>query len=125
MILDGSDVDALARRLLAARVKLIPALVPVAHKAGNRMKSGLRRQAAGHRGMPGLVGGITYEIETTSNSVTVAAGWFNPVGQQHLENIAAFGTSDTPAVMDITQPLRDEVPQFMKWAARVAAEVTL
>lgn len=122
MILDGSQVDRLARDLATAHRKVIPALVPVAHKAGNKMKSGLRRQASGHKGMPGLVGGITYEIETTATSVTVSAGWFDPTGQQHLENIAAFGTAKTPAVMDVLQPLRDEAPDFARWVARIAAE---
>lgn len=121
-MLDGSEVDRLARDLSAAPAKVIPALVPVAHVAGNKMKRGLRQQASGHRGMPGLVGGITYEIETTRNSVSVSAGWFSPVGQQHLENIAAFGTSKTPAVMNVLAPLQAEAPAFVRWVAKVAAE---
>lgn len=124
-MLDGSEVDALARQLTTAPYKVLPALVPVAHVAGNKIKAGLRSQASGHRGMGGLVGGIEYKVEVTPSSVGVETGWFNPVGQQHLENIAAFGTSRSAPVMDILQPLNSEVDPFIRHAAKAAVETLL
>lgn len=124
-MLDGSEVDALARQFTTAPYKVLPALVPVAHVAGNKIKSGLRQQASGHRNMPGLVGGIEYKIELTPSAVGVETGWFNPTGQQHLENIAAFGTSRTGPVMDILQPLNAEVEPFIRHAVKAAVEAIL
>jgi hypothetical protein len=122
VIIDGREVDALARSFTTAPAKVIPSLVPVAKNAGNKIKNGLRREASGHRRLPHLQTGISYEVNVTRDSVSVEVGWHDPAGQQNLANIIAFGTSDTPAHMDITKPLRDEVPAFTRWVAKVAAE---
>lgn len=121
-MLDSTEVHALAARMQVAPARAMLALVPVAHRAGNKMKSGLRAGARGHRRLPGLATGISYEVTASPVEVRVEAGWFNPTGQGHLENIAAFGTSRNAPVMDITQPLQAEVKPFMRWVAKVAAE---
>ena len=112
-MLDSSEVHALALGMRMAPAKAMLALAPVAHTAGNKMKNGLRSQARGHRRLAGLPAGISYEVDVSATEVKVEAGWFNPVGQGHLENIAAFGTSRNAPVMDIMQPLHAEVPAFM------------
>ena len=121
-MLDSSQVHALAGEFRVAPARAMLALAPVAHRAGNKMKSGLRAQARGHRRLGGLPAGISYEVDVSPVEVRVEAGWFNPTGQGHLENIAAFGSSNNAPIMDITQPLRDEVPSFVRWCAKVAAE---
>lgn len=119
---DASEVHALAADMQMAPAKVMLALVPVAHTAGNKMKAGLRRGASGHRRLAGLSAGISYELDVTPSQVKVEAGWFNPTGQGHLENIAAFGSVNNAPVMDITEPLRAEVPAFVRWVAKVGAE---
>ena len=121
-MLDSSEVHALAGQMRMAPARAMLALAPVAHTAGNKMKSGLRSQARGHRRLAGLPAGISYEVDVTPTQVKVEAGWFNPTGQGHLENIAAFGTSRNAPVMDIMQPLNAEVPAFMRWVAKVGSE---
>lgn len=121
-MLDASEVHALAADMQMAPARVMLALTPVAHRAGNKMKAGLRSQARGHRRLAGLPAGISYEVDVTATQVKVEAGWFNPVGQGHLENIAAFGTSRNAPVMDIMQPLHAEVPAFMRWVAKVGSE---
>ena len=68
--MDSSEVKILARRLELAPKLVMPALLPVAHRAGNKLKSVLRSDAAGHRGMPGVVGGISYRVSTEA-TVTI------------------------------------------------------
>lgn len=121
-MLDATEVHALAGQMRMAPAKAMLALAPVAHSAGNKMKNGLRSQARGHRRLAGLPAGISYEVDVTPTQVRVEAGWFNPVGQGHLENIAAFGTSRNAPVMDIMQPLHAEVPAFVRWVAKVGSE---
>lgn len=121
-MLDSSEVHALALGMRMAPARVMLALTPVAHRAGNKMKSGLRAQAKGHRRLGGLSAGISYEVEASATEVKVEAGWFDPSGQGHLENIAAFGTSRNAPVMDILQPLNAEVPDFMRWVAKVGSE---
>lgn len=127
MLADSTQVHALAVDLALAPVKVAAALVPVAHRAGNKMKSGLRSGATGHRRLPGLARGISYELSVTPTEVSVSAGWFAPSGQGHLENIAVVpsGGARNAPVMDINAPLQAEVRPFMRWAAKAAAEAAL
>ena len=120
--IDTSELDRLARDFMAAPARVIPALVPVANRAGINIKRAMRADATGHRGMPDLPRTIAYDVELTPTSVSVDVGWLEPTGQGHLENIAAFGTSKTPPLMDITRGLTDEVPNFMRWVAKVGSE---
>lgn len=124
MLADSSQVHALALDVRMAPAKAMLALVPVGHRAGNKMKNGLREGARGHRRLSGLSAGISYEITSTPTELRVEAGWFNPVGQGHLENIAAVptGGARNAPVMDIEAPLLAEAPNFMRWVAKVAAE---
>lgn len=124
---DGHELDRLALDLAVAPLKVMTALVPVAHRAGNKMKSGLRAGATGHRRLGGLAQGISYTLEVSPTEVSVAAGWFNPTGQGHLENIAVVpsGGARNAPVMDINAPLNAEVRPFMRWAAKAAAEALL
>ena len=123
--MDSTEVKILARRLELAPKMVMPALLPVAHRAGNKLKSVLRSDAAGHRGMPGVAGGISYEIQTKPGEIAVEAGWFAPKGQQHLENILVFGTDRMGPRMDITRGPRSEAPIMARHLAQVAAKVLL
>ena len=118
---DTSDLDALAADFMAAPAKVIPAIVPVAHRAGLNMKRRMGRAASGHAHLPGLGRTVEYEVEVDANSVTVETG-FRKEGQGNLANIAAFGSSNNAPVMDITEPLTAEVPAFVRWVAKVGAE---
>lgn len=120
-VFDTSELDALARDFAAAPAKVIPALLPVANKAGVSIKGVMRRDASGHSHLPGLSRAVEYDVDSDASSVTVTVG-FRKQGQGNLANIAAFGTSNNAPVMDITRGLTAEVPKFMRWAARVAAE---
>jgi hypothetical protein len=121
-LIDASELEALAADLLAAPARVIPALVPTANKAGVNMKRSLRKAASGHKGLPRLPASIEYEVDVAPTNVTVNAGWLHPTGQGHLENIAVYGTSRTAPVVNIVPPLTDEVPRFMQYVARAAAE---
>lgn len=127
MLADSTQVHALAVDMALAPVKVAAALVPVAHRAGNKMKAGLRSGARGHRRLGGLSAGVSYELDVSATEVSVSAGWFNPTGQGHLENIAVVptGGARNAPVMDINAPLQAEVRPFMRWAARAAAEAVL
>lgn len=119
--IDAHELDALAMDFMTAPLKVIPAIVPVAHKAGAKMKGSMRKAASGHSHLPGLASTVGYDLETDATSVTVDVG-FNKVGQGNLANIAAFGSINNAAVMDITIPLTEEVPSFMRWVAKIGAE---
>jgi hypothetical protein len=120
-VIDTSELDALARDLATAPARIIPALVPVAHRAGSNIKRAMRKDAEGHRHLPGLPRFVEYDVEVDATSVTVDVG-FRKEGAGNLANVAAFGTVNNAPVMDITRGLRDEVPNFMRWVAKVGAE---
>ena len=120
-LFDASELDALARDFMAAPAKVIPAIVPVANKAGVSMKGVMRRDASGHSHLPGLSRTVEYDVSVDASSVTVEVG-FRKQGQGNLANIAAFGTSNNAPVMDITRGLTVEVPKFVRWVAQVGAE---
>lgn len=120
-LFDTSELDALARDLAAAPAKVIPAIVPVANRAGVSMKGVMRRDASGHGHLPGLSRTVEYDVTVDATSVTVDVG-FRKQGQGNLANIAAFGTSNNAPVMDITRGLTAEVPKFMRWVAQVGSE---
>ena len=118
---DTSELDALARDLSVAAAKVIPAIVPVAHRAGGNIKRIMQKDASGHRHLPGLASTVNYDLDTTPTTVTVDVG-FRKIGQGNLANIAAFGSVNNAPVMDITRGLREEVPNFMRWVAKVGSE---
>lgn len=119
--IDTSQLDRLAANLAAAPAKILPALVPVANKAGVNMKRTMRKDASGHRRLGALPNFVEYDVDLTPTSVSVEVG-FRKEGQGNLANIAAYGTSDTPPVMDVTRALTDEVPSFMRWVVKVGSE---
>jgi hypothetical protein len=118
---DTSELSALANDLMAAPAKVIPALVPVANKAGVNMKRRMASAASGHSHLPGLGRTVEYDVEVDATSVTVTTG-FRKEGQGNLANIAAFGSSNNAPVMDITEPLAAEVPAFVRYALKAASE---
>lgn len=119
--IDTHELDQLARDLMAAQSKIIPALVPVANKAGVNIKKAMKADASGHYRLGGLPAAVSYAVETGATSLEVAVG-FDKKGQGKLANIAAFGTSTQAPVMDITRGLKVEVPSFVKWALKVGSE---
>ena len=119
---DAHELDDLAAQFAAAGAKIIPALIPVAHRAGANIKRVMRSDASGHRHLPGLAGTVGYDVDVSTSSITTDVG-FNKVGQGRLGNIAAYGSVHNAPVMDITRGLNAEVPNFMAWCARVAAQV--
>lgn len=118
---DTSELSGVAADFTAAAVKVALAVVPVAHRAGGNMARTMRKDAAGHRHLPGLASTVGYDLEARPLSVTVDVG-FRKSGQGNLANIAAFGSVNNAPVMDITRALRDEVPNFMRWVAKVGSE---
>ena len=117
---DTSEVHALAARFRAAPPKAMAAIVPVANKAGVNMNRDMKRAASGHGHLPGLSRAVEYTVTPSPTEVRVEVG-FNKAGQGNLANIAAFGSVNNAPVMDITQPLRAEVPRFMEWASKAIA----
>ena len=118
---DRSELDAFAADLASAAAKIRPALLPVAQRAGVNMKATMKKDASGHRHLPGLAAKVAYDVDSTPTSVTVEVGFIDE-GQGELANIAAFGTSKNPPVMDITHGLTEEAPHFAAWVAKAAAE---
>ena len=64
---------------------------------------------------------MSYDVESSPAEVKVTVG-FDKRGQGNLANIAAFGSVNNAPVMDIMVPLASEVPNFMRWAAKVVGE---
>jgi hypothetical protein len=119
--IDTSELDALVADLQAAPFKVLAAIVPTAHRAGANIKRTMRRDATGHYRLGLLPGAVEYIVDLSATAVTVEVG-FRKGSQGNLAHIAAFGTSTQPPVMDITRGLTEEVPNFMRWVAKVGAE---
>ena len=119
---DTSELIKLADQLGDASPRLIRALRPTVERAGVGIKKRMQRAASGHRRLAGLPSTVEYDVDQGLRSISVEVG-FRKEGQGNLANIAAFGTSDTPPVFDITAPLAAEVPLFMRFAAKAASEV--
>lgn len=122
MLADTSELDALSFTLATAAVKIIPALVPVAHTAGAKIKSTMRRDATGHHRLGQLPSTVSYDVNVAPTEIAVEVG-FREEGQGKLATIVVAGTATTPPIMDVTRGLHQEVPAFMKWAAKVGAGV--
>jgi len=118
---DTSELIAFANRLDAASPRLIRAIRPTVERAGVGIKKRLQRVSGGHRRLGALPRFVEYDIDEGAGSVSVEVG-FRKEGAGNLANIAAYGTSDTPPLFDITEPLAAEVPLFMRFAAKAAAE---
>lgn len=118
---DTSELDALAREFMAAPLRIIPALVPTAHRAGGNIKRVMKADASGHDFLPGLASTVEYDLKQTPTSIAVEVG-FRKEGQGNLANIAAFGSVNNAPVMDITRGLDEELPKFMRWVAQVGSE---
>ena len=118
---DTSGLDRLAADFSTAAAKVVPALVPVAHRAGANMKKDMQREASGHRNLASLPRFVSYDVDTTATSVAVDVG-FRKEGAGNLANIAAFGTSRNAPVMDITAPLVKELPKFLLHVATAVAK---
>lgn len=121
-MIDASEVHALAADFYAAPAKVMAAIVPVASRAGVAMKRTMKKDASGHGHLPGLSNHVEYDLESSATEVRVEVG-FRKSGQGNLANIAAFGSVNNAPVMDITRSLADEVPNFMRWVAKVGGEV--
>ena len=65
---DTSELDALARELAAAPAKVIPAIVPVAHRAGGNIKRRMRKDATGHRRLGALPKYVEYDVDVMHTS---------------------------------------------------------
>lgn len=118
---DTRELLALADSFDDASPRLMRSIRPVVERAGVGMKKRMAAAASGHRHLPGLARTVEYDVDQGLRSISLEVG-FRKEGQGNLANIAAFGTSDTPPVMDITAPLAAEVPLFMRFAAKAAAE---
>ena len=118
---DSSELEVLAASFDSASLRLIPALRPTMERAGVGIKKRMQSAASGHRRLAGLARTVEYDVDQGVTSISVEVG-FRKEGQGNLANILAFGTSDTPPLFDITAPLAAEVPLFMRFAAKAAAE---
>ena len=119
---DTRELLQLADSFDNASLRLTSALRPTMERAGVGIKKRMVSAASGHRRLAGLPRTVEYDIDQRLTSISVEVG-FRKEGQGNLANIAAFGTSDTPPIMDITAPLVAEVPLFMRFAAKAAAGV--
>jgi hypothetical protein len=119
---DASELLKLADSFGDASPRLMRSIRPVMERAGVGMKRRMVREASGHRHLPALPGYVEYDVDQRLRSISVEVG-FRKEGQGNLAAIAAFGTSKTAPVMDITAPLIAEVPLFMRFAAKAASEV--
>ena len=120
--IDTSELDRLTRDLLSAPAKVIPAIMPVAHRAGGNIKRAMKKDATGHGHLKNLQNFVGYDVDQTPTSVTVDVG-FRKEGQGNLANVAVYGTANNAPVMDITRGLYGELPNFMRWVAKVGSEV--
>lgn len=120
-MMDASEVHALAAHLSAAPAKVIASIVPVAHRAGVAIKRTMKADASGHKGLGGLPGRVSCDVDASATSVAVVVG-FDKRGQGNLANIAAFGSVNNAPVMDITRGLSAEIPKFVEWVAKVGGE---
>jgi hypothetical protein len=118
---DHSELDDFARRLTVAPTRVLPALVPVAGRAGMNIKRVMKSDASGHRHLKGLESKVGYEVEVDATSVAVEVGFIDQ-GIGELANIAAFGTSKNAPVMDITRGLTEEVPRFIAATLKAARD---
>lgn len=118
---DTSELNRLAFDLATAPARVIPALVPVAHRAGGNVKRSMRKDASGHRHLPNLPAFVNYDVDVSATSITVDVG-FRKEGAGNLANVAAYGTVNNAPVMDVTRGLRAEVPNFLRWVAKVGGE---
>ena len=121
MLADTSELTRLALDMQVAPARVMAAIVPVAHTAGSKMKADMRRAAAGHYRLGGLPSAVSYDVDASPSEVSVEVG-FERRGQGKLAVIVVEGTSTTPPIMDIDAPLAAEVPNFMRWVAKVGAE---
>jgi len=120
--IDVSDVDEFAQHLNAAAALVMPRVAPVVKRGALSVKKAMQADASGHRRLGGLPGAVEYTVEQTATAIEVEVG-FRKEGQGNLANIAAFGTSQTAPVMDITRGLRAEAPTLIDWLGRVGVEV--
>lgn len=118
---DTSELMKLADSFGDASPRLIRSLRPTVERAGVGIKKRMQRAVGGHPRLVGLPRQVEYDVDQGLRSISVEVG-FRKEGQGNLANIAAFGTSDTAPVFDITAPLYAEVPLFMRFAAKAAAE---
>lgn len=118
---DASEIHALAAEQRIAADWVMAAIVPVAGRAGQNIKAGIRRSASGHTRLPHLSRAVSYDVNVSPTRVEVEVG-FDQSGQGNLANIAVYGTSKTAPFVDIDSPLQAEVPNFMRWVAKVGAE---
>ena len=119
---DTSELMKLADSFGDASPRLIRALRPTVERAGVGIKKRMQSATSGHRRLAGLPSTVEYDVDQGLRSISVEVG-FRKEGQGNLANIAAFGTSDTAPIFDITAPLAAEVPLFMRFAAKAASEV--
>lgn len=121
MRFDESEVNALAIDLSKAPGRAQRRAPKVFARGAHEIHRGMKREASGHRYLKQLqshvgydrIGELSYEIG------------FNKVGQGNLANIAAFGSINNAPVMDITAPLRRELPQIIRHLADLGEESVL
>lgn len=120
-MLDAREVHALAAELQVAPLRVMTAIVPVANHAGAKIKTGIRRNAAGHRRLGHLPSTVNYDVTASPAEVRVEVG-FDRRGQGKLAHLFVYGSNNTAPSIDIDTPLLNEVKPFMRWVAKVGAD---
>jgi len=123
-MIDTRELDQLAARLGTVRARIDAAAAPVVLRAGANIARTMRRDASGHRYLPGLAAAVGFDATRTAQGFEVEAG-FAKRGQGNLANVAAFGTVHNAPVMDITRGLAEEVPRFTRFLATAAGSAIL
>lgn len=112
---DTTEVDVLAADLLAAPGRIQRKALKTLETGAFKIKAHMRRDASGHGHLPQLQNYVSYE-RVASPGIAYVVG-FEARGQGHLDNIAAFGTSNNAPVLDHTAGLRREAPAIMRHLA--------
>lgn len=103
---DTSQVDRLSIDLSEAPGRMQRKAPKVFEVGANKIKAGMKRDASGHRFLPGLDSAVSY---TRFDALDYEIG-FDKRGQGNLANFAAFGSVNNVRVMDHTAALRHELP---------------
>lgn len=113
--LDVTDVVKVARDLTVGAAKLTPSLVPVLRKAGQNIKDGAARDAAGHPYFKGMGAAWSYDL-TVGSGVGIEVG--PEKGGAGSLALAYFGNSKTgPVLPDPVHLLEEEAPRLEEFAA--------
>lgn len=114
---DFSEMEALARDLVAAGRNIVKESRVVLQQHAIRTKQGMAADSAGHRMLGGVPAGVTYDTRETANGAEAEIGWRPGKGQSSLAWIGANGTSRRGPLFDHTAAQGRELPATERFLA--------